>query len=145
MYESKTRTLYESETRKIRKSRAQCTKAKGVRCAKAKRVKWTTIGEKFSTKRKALLDFSFPELAPNKNITWIMHVDVKTSKETALYDMIIGMNLMTDIKLQTKEQCNMLHELCTAIPNLQDAEERQARIAEADNRLVDLKKRKLNY
>jgi hypothetical protein len=73
----------------VRKSRAQCTNTK--------RVTWTTVGGEFSTKRQALLDFSFPELAPNKKITWIMHVDDKTSREKALYDMIIGMNLMTEI------------------------------------------------
>ena len=125
----------------VRKSRAQCTNTK--------RVKWTTVGGEFSTKRQALLDFSFPELAPNKMITWIMHVDDKTPKEKALYDMIIGMNLMTEIGitvdtidkvirwegsniplktkdvLQTKEQCNALYELFTATPVLQDAEERQ--------------------
>ena len=114
------------------KSRAQCPNTK--------RVNWQTVGGEFTTKRQALLDFTFPELAPNKKITWIMHVDDKTSKKTALYDMIIGMNLMTEIGitvdtidkvirwegnivplktkdiLHTQEQCNMLYELYTASP-----------------------------
>ena len=45
-----------------------------VQSTPTKRVKWTTVGGEFSTKRQALLEFSFPELAPNKQITWTMHV-----------------------------------------------------------------------
>jgi hypothetical protein len=110
MYESETRTMCESETRNMDNHR-----------------------RKIFNQAKSAIGFLFPELAPNKNITWIMHVDNKTSKETALYDMIIGMNLMTEIGttvdtfdkvirwegnilplktknvLQTNEQCNMLH------------------------------------
>ena len=88
--------------------------------------------------------------------------DDKTPRKKALYDMIIGMNLMTEIGitvdtidkvikwednviplktknvLQSHEQCNMLYELFTATPTLQDAEERQTRILEADYQPVDL-------
>jgi hypothetical protein len=58
--------------------------------------KWSTLGGSFVTNRKALVDFKFPE-SSSKTVTWIVHVDHKTSREKAAYDMIIGMDLMTTI------------------------------------------------
>ena len=65
------------------------------------------MGGNFTTNQKALIDFKFPELSTGKNITWICHVDNKTPKEQAMYDLIIGMDLMTEIGIvvdtKTKE------------------------------------------
>ena len=58
---------------------------------------WSTLGGNFITKRKALIDFKFPELSTHKTVTWICHVDEKTSTQTASYDMIIGMDLMIEL------------------------------------------------
>ena len=52
------------------------------------------MGGVFVTKQKALIDFKFPELDSNKKISWICHVDDKTSRTEALYDMILGMDIM---------------------------------------------------
>ena len=67
------------------------------------------MGGKFKTNQKVLIDFKFPELDRQEKITWICHMDSSTDKEHALYDMIIGMDLMTEIGIfvntQTKEIC----------------------------------------
>jgi hypothetical protein len=41
--------------------------------------KWSTLGSSFVTNRKALVDFKFPKLSSSKTITWIIHVDHKTT------------------------------------------------------------------
>jgi transposase InsO family protein len=58
---------------------------------------WNTLGGKFFTKRQALIDFKFPELDNTKKVTWSCHIDESTTKANASYDMIIGMDLMTNI------------------------------------------------
>ena len=73
----------------VRKGRAQGYKGK--------KVTWNTMGGNFVTNRKALVDFKFPELSDSKKVTWICHVDGSTPKDKAMYDIIIGMDLMTEI------------------------------------------------
>ena len=91
----------------------------------------------------------------DKTITWICHIDEKTSRENALYDMIIGMDLLTSIgvlvdtekkvirwgnlttPLKKRGQLqdntiNLIYELTQESAVLQDAEERQSRILDAD-------------
>ena len=58
---------------------------------------WKTMGGKFTTKKKALVDFKFPELNTDKKVTWVCHIDETTQREHALCDMSIGMGLMTAI------------------------------------------------
>jgi len=36
---------------------------------------WETMGGNFTTKKKALLDFKFPELDNDSKVTWVLHVD----------------------------------------------------------------------
>ena len=67
------------------------------------------MGEKFTTKQKALLDFKFPELDPGKNITWICHVDATTPQDKALYDIIIGMDLLTELGLYVNTETKELY------------------------------------
>ena len=122
---------------------------------------WNTMGGNFITKQKALIDFKFPELENNKQITWICHVDDKTNRKTALYDMIVGMDLMTEIGiyvntetkevqwkgqavplkergvLQSKSTVNFLYHMAVN-PVLHEAEERQARILDANYNKVDI-------
>ena len=64
------------------------------------------VGGLFATKRKALVDFYFPELNGKKNISWKCHVDDKTKKEDAMYDMVIGMDLMTKIGIYVNTEKN---------------------------------------
>ena len=76
---------------------------------KGKTTSWNTMGGTFTTKQKALIDFSFPELDPGKKVTWICHADTKTEKANALYDMIIGLDLLTEIGLYVNTETKMLY------------------------------------
>ena len=129
---------------------------------KGKRTVWNTLGGQFSTNRKALVEFKFPELSNDKKVTWVCHVDDKTDPKTASYDIIIGMDLMTDvgIYIDTKDKVirweeaetplkdkatladpvvrNQLYHAATAPDILQDAESRQSRILDADYSAVDI-------
>ena len=57
---------------------------------KAKSKSGNTLGGKFFTKKKALLDIWFPELDTTKVVTWIAHVDEITDKTKANYGMIMA-------------------------------------------------------
>jgi hypothetical protein len=71
---------------------------KGRACTNTKkRTKWKTLGGTFTTNYESLLDFKFPELSTSKVVTWQAHVDDKTSRKEAAYDMIMGIDLMTSI------------------------------------------------
>ena len=91
-----------------------------------------------------------------------MHVDEKTDKTHSLYDMIIGMDLMTELGiyidteekvirwdgnstplanrgvLQKRDTLQHVYNLSTEEPILKEAEERQARILDADYSAVDI-------
>jgi hypothetical protein len=49
------------------------------------------------TRRKAKANFHLPEFSLTKSISWICHVDQITDPGHALYDMIIGSNLMEEL------------------------------------------------
>lgn len=129
---------------------------------KGKTTKWKTMGGVFETNQKALIEFSFPELSGDKRITWICHVDGQTKPDMAMYDMILGMDLLTEIGLvvDTEQkvvrwedsttplkqkgilnESNMLLQLYHASPGIStvhDAETRQARILDADYSKIDI-------
>ena len=128
---------------------------------KGKQTQWNTLGGQFTTKQKALVDFCFPELNPGKKVTWICHVDANTNREHAMYDMIIGLDLLTEIGLfvNTETKCIswqghsaplkhrgalqnsfVLQELyaMSVNPVLEEAEQRQARILDADYSKPDI-------
>jgi hypothetical protein len=95
-------------------------------------------------------------------VTWKAHVDDKTSSKEAAYDMIMGMNLMTSIRITVdfEQRCirwggteiplkprttlidyEMLHMLYHAANEpdiLQEAEKRQHLILDADYRKVEI-------
>ena len=54
-------------------------------------------GGVFTTRYQSLIDFKVPEFDNDKVVTWACNVDDKTPQENAQYDMIIGMDLMTEI------------------------------------------------
>ena len=66
---------------------------------KGRKTTWGTMGGQFQTKRKGILDFMFPELDQRKIISWSFHVDENDTPNDAGYDMIIGMDLMTELGL----------------------------------------------
>ena len=128
---------------------------------KGQSTRWNTLGGQFTTKRKALIDFKLPELDPGKKVTWICHVDEHTSSDKALYDMIIGMDMMTQLGIYVNTEAKVLYwEGHTAPlknkgsldddfvvqelyamninPVLKEAEERHARILDADYSKVDI-------
>jgi hypothetical protein len=104
------------------------------------------------------LDFKFPEISTSKVATWQAHVYDKTSRKEAAYDMIMGMDLMasigvtvdceqrcirwggTEIPLKTRATLNndeilhMLNHAANEPDILQEAENRQNRILDADYR-----------
>lgn len=129
---------------------------------KGSRTQWTTLGGHFTTNRKALVDFKFPELSTSKSVTWICHVDDKTRPKDANYDMIIGMDLMTEIgitvntvtkqveweghstplkqlgQIQRSNYVQAAYSYHTEPTLLQDAEDRQTRILDADYSAVEI-------
>jgi hypothetical protein len=129
---------------------------------KGKSTVWQTLGGTYTTKRKALLDFKFPELSTTREVSWVCHVDDRTESKTALYDMIIGMDLMCDIgiyvntkdktvvwediavplkergDLQDTAMCELLYHVVQEPEILKEAEERHARILDADYSKVEL-------
>ena len=129
---------------------------------KGARTTWNTLGGTFSTNRKALIDFSFPELTKNKTVTWICHVDDKTNPKTANYDMIIGLDLMMHIGIVvdtnekvikweghqcplkeygTLQETNMLEEIYQLhkdAPSIQSSTERHDTMLDADYSAPDL-------
>ena len=65
---------------------------------KGKPVQWATLGGTFQSKRKALLEFKFPEFSLNKTVQRKCHVDDTTDYRTARYhDMIIGTDLLSEL------------------------------------------------
>lgn len=129
---------------------------------KGQETTWKTKGGTFKTKKKALIDFKFPELNTDKKVTWICHVDETANRADALYDMIIGMDLMTAIgiyvdtddkvirwkddftplgvmgALNEDDTLEAIYNLTQETPVLEAAEERQKRILDADYSAVDI-------
>jgi len=127
-----------------------------------KKTQWRTLGGTFTTNRRALVDFKFPELSTTKSVSWICHVDHKTDPKTAQYDLIIGMDLMTDIGiyintadktvvwegasiplknrgvLQDSKVVQAVYNIIQAPPLLKEAERRQTKILDADYSKVDI-------
>jgi hypothetical protein len=64
-----------------------------------KRTKLKALGGTFTTNYESIMDFKFSETSTIKVVTWNTHVDDKNSSKEAVYDMIIGMDLMTSIEI----------------------------------------------
>ena len=108
------------------------------------------------------MDFKFPELDPTKTITYVVHADDTTNAAAAPYDMILGMDLMTEIgiyvntddkivvwkdrtiplkergALQDSNDVQQLYHMAVTPPVIQRAEERQRTILDADYSQVDI-------
>ena len=126
---------------------------------------WSTLGGKFKTKHKALIDFTFPELNNQKAVTWICQVDEKHAEEESCYDMIISMDLMTSIgiyvdtstkevkweghaiplkqcgDLQSKEMVQHIYHISQQPTIITEAEECQSCILDSDYSSVDINER----
>jgi len=60
--------------------------------------KWKTKTGNFLTKEKVKCQFTMPEFHKDKEIEWTMYVD-KSNKSNDKYDMIIGQDLLQEIKI----------------------------------------------
>ena len=120
------------------------------------------MGGVFTTNQRRLVDLHFPELNPNKNVTWVCHVDNKTNPEGALYDIILGMDFMTETgmyvdtarkvvqweensvplyprgTLGDKSVLNTIDQMSIQSKVLKDAETRQRKIIEANYDKIDI-------
>jgi hypothetical protein len=123
---------------------------------------WNTLSGKFKTTCKALIEFKLPKLSNSKKVTWLCHVDESSNKDQALYNVILGMDIMTKIGLSvdTAEKCitwehtstplkrrgviqnrylwHHTYALSVAAPVIQEDEERQSRILDADYSKIDI-------
>ena len=123
---------------------------------------WRTMGGTFETRQKRLVEFRLPEFSHDKSISWVVHVDDSSDPTTALYDMVIGCDLMTELGLKINFTDNVIiwddvatpmktrgflsnstnlqnvFELVTEPSVLQWAEQRQKDILDADYSAVDI-------
>ena len=120
------------------------------------------MGGVFQTRQKRLVEFRLPEFSHDKTISWVVHVDEHTDSTNALYDMIIGMDLIHELGLiidfnknsiiweetevpmkargflQDHNNINQLYEMAVEPSVLQEAEQRQTTILDADYSAVDI-------
>jgi hypothetical protein len=84
-----------------------------------------------------------------QTVTWVAHVDDENMAEDSIYDMIIGMDLMTTIGIYVDTAQKMvmwgdssvmeaMYHLAKEPELLKEAEERQSRILDADYSNVDI-------
>jgi hypothetical protein len=64
---------------------------------KGKPTHWKTMGGIYTTKRKALVEFTLPEFSTNKTISCVCHVDESADPHLTHYDMIIGDELLKEL------------------------------------------------
>ena len=66
---------------------------------------WETQAGKFTTSKKADIDFFLPEFSATKIVTWKSHVDESTNGK---YDMILGRDLLTALGLDLNFSDNVI-------------------------------------
>jgi hypothetical protein len=64
---------------------------------KGKPTHWKTMGGIYTTKRKALVEFTLPEFSTNKTISCVCHVDESANPHLTHYDMITGDELLKEL------------------------------------------------
>lgn len=123
---------------------------------------WTTMGGKFTTTKVANLCFTLPEFSTSKEILWPVHVDETNNPKNSPYDLILGIDFLTslgiildfskktirwgDTELEMKEKgviqdayaIDLLYTMSQEPSVLQKAEERQARILDADYSKIEM-------
>ena len=57
------------------------------------------MGGQFVTRKKAQISFKLVEFSHNKVINWTVHVDDQTDPTKSKYDMIIGSDLLSELKI----------------------------------------------
>ena len=57
-------------------------------------------GRNIRKQQKTRVQFKLPEFSHNKTITWNVHVDEHTAPADAQYDMIVGTDLMEELRIK---------------------------------------------
>jgi hypothetical protein len=126
------------------------------------KTKWQTLSGTLTTSKIAAMQFIIPELSTSKQITWACHVDEVSSRDKVPYDIILGLDFLAELKftldfdqrlirwgenqmpmtphglVTDKEAFQYLHQASLDSPVLQKAEERQAKILDADYSAVEM-------
>lgn len=124
---------------------------------------WHTMGGHFVTQCRREITFRLPEFSSSKTITWCCHEDKVTKRVKSQYDMVIGIDLMTELGIDINFSTSRISWEGTEIPMklknqvsdlnvamdiyhfnmeatvIKEAEERHQRILDADYRAIDLK------
>ena len=134
-------------------------------------MKWRTVAGSFKTSHKCDLEFKMPEFSHNKVVTWSAFVDDRTDPKMTNYDLIIGSDLMTKLKMtlnydtghviwddvhvpmkekgtiSDKEMTQNIYELTKESSILKMSEDRHNEIIKAMYGAVDIRKhvQTLNY
>ena len=111
---------------------------------------------KLVTEKLAVMHFKIPELSTSKEVNWNCHVDEVSERDKVPYDIILGINFLAEpgfildfknntIKwgesqmemlpkgmVTTRYHSDLLYQLSQESSILKQAEERQARILDAD-------------
>ena len=66
---------------------------------------WETQSGKFTTSKKANIDFCLPEFSATKIVSWKCHLDKKTNSR---YDMILGRDLLSALGLDLNFSQNLI-------------------------------------
>ena len=61
---------------------------------------WNTVGGQFVITLKHEIQFTLSEFSMSKVIQWECHVDTKTLRKNAQYEMIINADLMSELRLE---------------------------------------------
>ena len=123
---------------------------------------WQTMSGSLITDKIAQMNFKLPELSTNKHVSWPCHVDETPRQEKALYDMILGLDFLSELGfildfesriirwgdnqvemkahgiVTDKEALAIIYQMTQEPTVLKRAEERQAQILDADYSKVEM-------
>ena len=60
---------------------------------------WEKMAGSFTTRKVAMLHFKMLELSTSKEVKWPCHVDEHTDCESMPHDLILGVDLLTELKV----------------------------------------------
>ena len=73
-----------------------------------KSMTWNTLGGSFKTRHVSDVRFRLPEFSSHRTIDWRVHVDEHTDPDLARYDMIIGTDLLKELKMELSFKDNTM-------------------------------------
>jgi len=135
-------------------------------CAKVTKAKhpieWKTLTGTLVTEKIGEINFKIPELSTSKQISWKLHLDEVSNHKQVPYDIILGLDLLTELEMvldfgtktikwgenememlppgtiTDEQRFNMLYQSTQEPSVLQEAEERQSRILDANYAKVEM-------